>query len=53
MRGRCVWGDRENDGMYDVCFVGCDVPMWVEIDGAMLFMRAMLWYSLCGGDIGT
>ena len=41
--GRYVWGGMEIDGMYDMCCGGCEVPMWVEMDGAMLLKRVMLW----------
>ena len=28
-----AWGGMESDGLYDMCCVGCDVPMWVGIGG--------------------
>ena len=37
---RWVWGGMKSD---DICCMGCDVPMWVRIDGAMLGPRGVLW----------
>ena len=54
VRGRLVWGGMESDGMYDMCYVGSDVPMWVGLMGAMLFKSGMLRvFFLCVRDLGT
>ena len=44
VRGRCVWGGTESDGMYDVCCVEFDVPMWVGIDEGGGGLRRMKIY---------
>ena len=41
----------ESDGVYDMCCMGCDVPMRVGIDGSMLFMRGMLWVFFMWGRL--
>ena len=38
-------GGMKTNGMYDMCCVGYDVPMWARIDWRLCF--------LCAGDLGV